>query len=139
MGKLTKKIKNDESLFCCFTGLFCSILLFQIGFIDNFYLKMFSMFLYFCLNELWVPITLSLLQKTLEGSKISAGAALFMIFENLGGCAGNFIVGFLIDIFPFSKTENLLWAIFPIMITALLVSSLFSYRLSIAITKKNSY
>ena len=127
---LVKKNNGDESIICCFIGLFASILLFQIGFIDNFYIKIFSLFLYFSINEIWVPIIFTIMQRILQDkSKISAGSALFMIFENLGGCSGNILVGYLIDTLPFSKEHNVFWSLFPVIISSLLISSVFFYRL----------
>ena len=72
----------------------------------------------------------TLLQQTLKDkSKISAGAALFMVFENLGGCSGSILVGYLIDTLPFAKESKFFWGLFPILIFSLLASSFCFYKL----------
>ena len=101
-----------------YTGLINSVFLFQIGYVDNYYLKMISMLYFYVLNEIWLPITYTILQKNDMAVSIFS---IFLLFENLSACFSTLIVGYLITIL---KDYQL--SIFPFIIVSMIISCFIS-------------
>jgi hypothetical protein len=85
---------------------------------------MISMLYFYILNEIWLPITYTLLQKNDMAISIFS---IFLLFENLSACFTTLIVGYLI-----SKLKDYQLSIFPFIILSMMISSF----ISLILTKK---
>lgn len=138
----------DKSLISSFAAFFGTIFLFQIGFVDNFYLRLFSLFTYYCLNEVWVPLYYSTLQNFLMGGdkiykdenindnqnhndekRVSSGSAIFRIFETLSASVSPVIVGSLIDAGRNKNIFHIQISIFPLIMASNIIAAICFYKL----------
>jgi hypothetical protein len=120
--------KGESKVFLYMTAALCSILVFIMGFVENFYLKLAAKLYFYIINEIWLPLVYTILQDYLGTEKQISGIAVFFFFESLSACASSILVGYLIENLNFKTKElQIQFSIFPLMSVALIFSAISSY------------
>jgi hypothetical protein len=156
---------KTKSIVCSITAFTGTVFLLLIGFLPNFFTKLFFFLLFYIANELWMSITYNILQlihlidsegkedskineeKITSENRMSSFTSTLILFNQISGIFSTFLVGLLIDNFvkeslPDGKTHlrtnQFQLVLFPYISSLMFVSAIFFFFLYRSVPSCNS-